>query len=570
MNINTSIFKGTDVEEYTESEFQEAYSGFFTFSQKAVDDFQTELDKLSKGDNISQENLDLIEKGKKDITKLVKKIIIDSKGRRRAVYVKMPDAEGSHEKPKFKHVSGKAGESFHKYGDKNSGIPSSEDVEAGLKDTQANESVHSEAWERHNHQVKVHRMGKEASIKAIESKYGKSAAAHVREKHEAPAKAAEEKIMGKPIKFNEFGAVIGSNIDSESKVYTGYTISSRKGSFDSRTDYWKNGKPVYAKDLNFNERHNNLTNHPDTKSKYNKDGSIITEPKKEEKISLMKPMAGKTYQVTKIGGQYTSRNEATGESKTTKSSIPPSFVLEATDGSHQVGMEFSSKDEAKKFATGRSFPIKSEPKKEVKSEVKDSNSVKLLQDKIKWISQKMVVYGDSGYGGNSISLQSNGKVLIGGNLVAPHSAQVSGDEVKVSFNANNNTMIIFSNKIKSEYEDRTSFEKYKGLIYSYKPMTEAVANDIMGNINELNNDKNKSVSLKEKYKGKKPTETFMSIYGTPISVYGKEGDTYHVKYGDADSIITHTKEQLDKARPKKKQIAIRTPHTSGKNDIYNK
>ncbi len=64
----------------------------------------------------------------------------------------------------------------------------------------------------------------------------------------------------------------------------------------------KNGKPVYAKDLNFNERHNNLTNHPDTKSKYNKDGSIITEPKKEEKISLMKPMAGKTYQVTKIGG----------------------------------------------------------------------------------------------------------------------------------------------------------------------------------------------------------------------------------------------------------------------------
>lgn len=55
---------------------------------------------------------------------------------------------------------------------------------------------HDEAWTRHQHNMKVQRQGKEASLKHIETKYGKDVADKVRERHEAPVKAAEKKSDG--------------------------------------------------------------------------------------------------------------------------------------------------------------------------------------------------------------------------------------------------------------------------------------------------------------------------------------------------------------------------------------
>ena len=62
--------------------------------------------------------------------------------------------------------------------------------------------------------------------------------------------------------------------------------------------------------------------------------------KEGEKESLMKPHAGKTYEVAKRG----------------KGELAE-YVLEATDGSHQVNMTFSDEGEAKKFAEKRGFPM---------------------------------------------------------------------------------------------------------------------------------------------------------------------------------------------------------------------
>ncbi len=60
----------------------------------------------------------------------------------------------------------------------------------------------------------------------------------------------------------------------------------------------------------------------------------------------------------------------------------------------------------------------------------------------------------------------------------PYSAQ-SGNETKVTFCAPNKTMVIFSDKVQSNFEDRTSFEKYGGLIYIFEPLGEDIAADIM-------------------------------------------------------------------------------------------
>lgn len=50
-----------------------------------------------------------------------------------------------------------------------------------------------QAWERHQHQVKTQRMGKSASLKAIEKKYGSYIAAMVKDKHEGSVKKVERK-----------------------------------------------------------------------------------------------------------------------------------------------------------------------------------------------------------------------------------------------------------------------------------------------------------------------------------------------------------------------------------------
>lgn len=76
-------------------------------------------------------------------------------------------------------------------------------------------------------------------------------------------------------------------------------------------------------------------------------------------------------------------------------------------------------------------------------------------------------------------LSRDKKINIGDySNLTPYAAQ-AGDELKVSFNAPNSTMLIFSNKVQDRFEDRKSFEKYKGLIYIFEPLTEEVASEIL-------------------------------------------------------------------------------------------
>lgn len=71
------------------------------------------------------------------------------------------------------------------------------DMEYNLREDQIKKADGSldEAWSRHQHNMKVQRQGKEASIKYIEGKYGKDIADKVREKHEKPVKDAEKRTQ---------------------------------------------------------------------------------------------------------------------------------------------------------------------------------------------------------------------------------------------------------------------------------------------------------------------------------------------------------------------------------------
>lgn len=62
------------------------------------------------------------------------------------------------------------------------------------------------------------------------------------------------------------------------------------------------------------------------------------------------------------------------------------------------------------------------------------------------------------------------------------------------------------------------------------------------------------VHLSAKYADKQPIETFSSVHGAPIKVYGKEGNNYAINFGGARGIILATEADMDALRGKKKEI----------------
>lgn len=92
----------------------------------------------------------------------------------------------------------------------------------------------------------------------------------------------------------------------------------------------------------------------------------------------------------------------------------------------------------------------------------------------------MEIYGESGYGGYVVYLDKDkDKIEINTYTnLSPYSAQAS-DEVKVSFNAPNKTMIIFSTNVFERFEDNNSFEKYGGIKYIFEPLTNKIASEIL-------------------------------------------------------------------------------------------
>jgi hypothetical protein len=114
------------------------------------------------------------------------------------------------------------------------------------------------------------------------------------------------------------------------------------------------------------------------------------------------------------------------------------------------------------------------------------DNLELLKSKIRNISKKMEYDGESGYGGYVVYLDKDKdkiKISTYTNL-SPYSAQAS-DEVKVSFNAPNKTMIIFSTNVSERFEDNNSFEKYGGIKYIYEPLTNKIASEILEKIKEF-------------------------------------------------------------------------------------
>jgi translation initiation factor 2 beta subunit (eIF-2beta)/eIF-5 len=110
------------------------------------------------------------------------------------------------------------------------------------------------------------------------------------------------------------------------------------------------------------------------------------------------------------------------------------------------------------------------------------DSVNLLREKIRNASSNMY----EGAKSNVVYFGSNDKLKLDNYTdLIPYSAQGYTDEVQISFNSPNKTMITFSNKVLERFEDRKSFEKYGGIIYIYEPLTKKIASNILKKVDLL-------------------------------------------------------------------------------------
>ena len=110
-----------------------------------------------------------------------------------------------------------------------------------------------------------------------------------------------------------------------------------------------------------------------------------------------------------------------------------------------------------------------------------TDALELLKNKIRSISKKMEYDGESGYGGYVVYLDEDKIKINTYTNLSPYSAQAS-NEVKVSFNAPNKTMIIFSTNVFERFEDNNSFIKYGGIKYIYEPLNNKIASEILEKI----------------------------------------------------------------------------------------
>jgi len=97
-------------------------------------------------------------------------------------------------------------------------------------------------------------------------------------------------------------------------------------------------------------------------------------------------------------------------------------------------------------------------------------------------SKKMQVDGESGYGGYVVYLHGNKIQISNYKDLTPYSAQATDTEVKVSFNAPNGDMIIFSSEVNERFVDSKSFEEDGGIKYIFEPLTNEISEEILNKI----------------------------------------------------------------------------------------
>lgn len=148
------------------------------------------------------------------------------------------------------------------------------------------------------------------------------------------------------------------------------------------------------------------------------------------------------------------------------------------------------------------------------------NGLELLKNKIIAISKKMVYDGESGYGGFVVYLGGDEIQIFNYSNLSPYSAQATDKEIKVSFNAPNQTMVVFSNTVDERFEDNKSFEKYGGIKYIYEPLTNKIASEILDKVFLDRYAKGGKIGFKglaskvaARYKGTKVPAKYQKEYG---------------------------------------------------------
>ena len=152
------------------------------FSKQDIDLFLTDVSKSTQED---------LEKAKKDISKLVPKIVVDSIGRSKTVYVKPINMISKQTK---------------------------------VKKDEGSTDLHEEAMNRFHHNTKVQRMGREAAFKQVERHYGKEITDNLREMFgmkatepinskvaEAAQKQASEEVKKNEVKSDISYTTLGNN-----------------------------------------------------------------------------------------------------------------------------------------------------------------------------------------------------------------------------------------------------------------------------------------------------------------------------------------------------------------------
>lgn len=216
-NLNVNMSSDKDL--FSHDEFQKAvkHNNWEVFTEESLEKYTEEIGKLvEKGESsvLSKEDTARIEKAEKDISKLVKKEVVNNDGKKDTVWVKPVDTDhrpGNEIEYKHPVTGDKHTGSITKVGDDGKisvlsklkdGTPITRTVESHhivktIKEAPKDDSVktttqlNKNAFERHQHNMRVQRMGKEASLKHIEAKYGETAASHVRSRHDSESGSAK-------------------------------------------------------------------------------------------------------------------------------------------------------------------------------------------------------------------------------------------------------------------------------------------------------------------------------------------------------------------------------------------
>lgn len=271
-----SLVKGhiEEVPYITVSELEEIEKGVLEiYDAESIDEFIVEIQK-SLEDVSNDDARDILEKAKKDISKLQKKVITDKTGKRKTVWVKRMEVEKDHGHPSDKHA---------------------------------------EAHSVYKNKKKY--MSREKAYDHVAKHYGKEYADHARDHSggtkETPDKRDDDKV--KELKFED-----GKIYTHSRRDLTGtFEYNAKRDGFmythDNGQQTWLDANKTFRKGL-----------------KLKKD--------EDDKKDLMKPIKGKEYQVSLSGSKDN-----------------PQYVIEATDGSHQIDMMFDSKKDAYDYIKKRGF-----------------------------------------------------------------------------------------------------------------------------------------------------------------------------------------------------------------------